>query len=347
MTVPAEPQEALVLAATVRVEAVDWLGRARTGLGVVVGTEGRVLVPTRLVAHAETLRLTFTDGVPRQDVGVVWVDHGRDLALLALDQPCAGLPVRADTIAVDEPVFAMGADGTVAAGRVTWLAGVRLTHDAPGALGGAVVDTGGRLLGIGGYEYDGAYPIEPGERRETPAFDAPPYDPAAVVTRPTLAVPWTVAPTARATHLGGAQLGGQRLGEASTPAFGGWGVPFRGLRQGIESLDAELEDVRVDIQWVQARAAAVAVTHTFSRNATDSTGRLAGTPRSRARGNLALVLDEHDWAGWSATRITAAPGLLVFHLVKGSYRRTLTEACDAGGTRCSLTLIQEATPPAG
>jgi hypothetical protein len=226
VTVPAEPPEALAVAATVRVEAVDWLGRARTGLGVVVGSEGRVLVPTRVVAHAETLRLTFADGISRQDVGVVWVDRARDLALLALDRPCAGLP------------------------------------------------------------------------------------------------------------------------EERTPSFGPWG-PSRGLRRGGEAIDAALEDLHVDIQWVQAHAAAVAVTHTFSRNATGPSGRLAGTPRTRARGNLAVVLDEHDWAGWAATRILANKGLLVFHLVKGSYRRTLTESCDQAGARCSLTLTQEATPPAG
>jgi len=141
--------------------------RAQMGLGsgVIVSPQGYLLTNHHVIQDATEIEVQLNDG-RRADAHVVGSDPETDIAVLKIDLP--GLPVMElgvlSSLQVGDAVLAIGnpfdVGQTVTAGIVSALGRVRVGNsplqnfiqtDAainPGNSGGALVDAGGRLVGI-------------------------------------------------------------------------------------------------------------------------------------------------------------------------------------------------------
>jgi S1-C subfamily serine protease len=141
------------------------LGTEREGNGVVIDSKGHILTIGYLIVEAETLEVTTEEG-KTISASFVGYDHDTGFGLLKADQPLAITPMklgRASELKQGDPILMAGYGGTesVQAGRVIarkefagyWeylLEEAIYTAPAHTGFGGAaLIDRGGKLLGIG------------------------------------------------------------------------------------------------------------------------------------------------------------------------------------------------------
>ncbi|GIU88877.1 MAG: hypothetical protein KatS3mg009_3392 [Acidimicrobiia bacterium] len=147
----------------------------RRGAGVCVRHGGEILTSTRVVAGAESVRVTTRDG-ETVAASVVGHDPVTDLTLLAVDRPVPAVPVASDALHAGQSVWVVGAapgagaepwlsrgvvtarDALVAAPAGPTFAGFVETDAMPSAwaAGGALVDDDGTVAGIVIAPVDGA-----------------------------------------------------------------------------------------------------------------------------------------------------------------------------------------------
>jgi S1-C subfamily serine protease len=143
----------------------DTLGQERLGSGVVIDGEGLVLTIGYLIVEASAVDLYDAEGT-RIPAEVVGYDHDTGLGLVRARDPLKARPVplgRSAEVRIGDPLLVISRAGALA-GRETRLAdrrdyagyweylleGALLTTPAHPAFGGAaLIDTDGRLVGIG------------------------------------------------------------------------------------------------------------------------------------------------------------------------------------------------------
>jgi S1-C subfamily serine protease len=143
----------------------DTLGQERLGSGVVIDGEGLVLTIGYLIVEASAVDLYDAEGT-RIPAEVVGYDHDTGLGLVRARAPLKARPVplgRSADVRIGDPLLVISRAGALA-GRETRLAdrrdyagyweylleGALLTTPAHPAFGGAaLIDTDGRLVGIG------------------------------------------------------------------------------------------------------------------------------------------------------------------------------------------------------
>jgi S1-C subfamily serine protease len=153
--------------AVVSIARVSRRGSSGAGSGVVFAPDGYVLTNAHVVAEADDLELSFTDGTASR-ASVVGFDHATDLAVVRAAVPAPShapfgassrLRVGQLVIAIGNP---LGFGSTVSAGVVSALGRTMRARDGrpmegiiqsdvalnPGNSGGPLVDSGGRVVGI-------------------------------------------------------------------------------------------------------------------------------------------------------------------------------------------------------
>jgi S1-C subfamily serine protease len=153
--------------AVVSIARASRRGPAGAGSGVVFAPDGYVLSNAHVVAGADELELSFTDGTS-SSARVVGLDHATDLAVLrATSSAPSHAPFgRSSRLRVGQLVVAignpLGFGSTVSAGVVSALGRTMRARDGrlmegiiqsdvalnPGNSGGPLVDTRGRVVGI-------------------------------------------------------------------------------------------------------------------------------------------------------------------------------------------------------
>jgi S1-C subfamily serine protease len=156
----------LVLPSIVQIEIGTLTGEQGVGSGVIYDTNGKILTAAHVVEGADSVTVLLSDG-SRQAGVVLGSDTVNDIAVIQLDR--TGLPAAAlaldQEIRVGQLAVAVGSpwglDSTVTAGIVSAVGRPVLASDGgavgmiqtdaainPGNSGGALVDRGGRVIGI-------------------------------------------------------------------------------------------------------------------------------------------------------------------------------------------------------
>jgi 2-alkenal reductase len=146
-----------------------------SGSGFVIDTEGHIVTNRHVIADADAVRVTFSDGTVL-DAGIVGSDEFSDLAVLKVDAPdgYSFVPVElgdSDTVQVGDVVIAIGnpfgLTGSMSVGIVSAIGRTLPTGAAPqggafsnpmiiqtdaainpGNSGGPLLDTEGRVIGV-------------------------------------------------------------------------------------------------------------------------------------------------------------------------------------------------------